>query len=51
MSLFYFDVASLSIRPSLSSIERFMGYITKVGMLRIDMALIVSLALNGSRSE
>ena len=32
-------------------IERFMGYITKVGMLRIDMALIVSLALNGSRSE
>ena len=37
-----------------SRIERFMGYATKTEMLRIDMALLVSLALNvltGSRSE
>ena len=38
-----------------SRIERFfMGYATKTDMLRIDMALLVSLALNvlaGSRSE
>ena len=34
--------------------ERFMGYASKAEMLRIDMALLVSLALNllaGSRSE
>ena len=37
-----------------SRIERFMGYAAKTEMLRIDMALLVSLALNllaGSRSE
>ena len=37
-----------------SRIERFMGYAAKTKMLRIDMALLVSLALNllaGSRSE
>ena len=37
-----------------SRIERFMGYDTKTEMLRIDMALLVSLALNvltGSCSE
>ena len=37
-----------------SRIERFMGYATKTEMLRIDMALLVSLALNvltESRSE
>ena len=37
-----------------SRIERFMGYATKTEMLRMDMALLVSLALNvltGSRSE
>ena len=37
-----------------SSIERFMGYASKAEMLRIDMALLVSLALNvlsGNRSE
>ena len=37
-----------------SRIGRFMGYATKTEMLRIDMALLVSLALNllaGSRSE
>ena len=37
-----------------SRIERFMGYASKAEMLRIDMALLVSLALNvlaGSRSE
>ena len=37
-----------------SRIERFMGYATKTEMLRIDMALLVSLALNvlsGNRSE
>ena len=37
-----------------SHIERFMGYASKAEMLRIDMALLVSLALNvlsGSRSE
>ena len=35
-------------------IERFMGYASKAEMLRIDMALLVSLALNvlsGNRSE
>ena len=37
-----------------SRIERFMGYASKAEMLRIDMALLVSLALNvlsGNRSE
>lgn len=37
-----------------SHIERFMGYASKAEMLRIDMALLVSLALNvlsGNRSE
>ena len=37
-----------------SRIERFMGYSSKAEMLRIDMALLVSLALNvlsGNRSE
>ena len=37
-----------------SRIERFMGYANKAEMLRIDMALLVSLALNvlsGNRSE
>ena len=37
-----------------SRIERFMDYAAKTEMLRIDMALLVSLALNllaGSRSE
>ena len=37
-----------------SCIERFMGYASKAEMLRIDMALLVSLALNvlsGNRSE
>lgn len=37
-----------------SRIERFMGYARKAEMLRIDMALLVSLALNvlgGNRSE
>ena len=37
-----------------SRIERFMGYASKTEMLRIDMALLVSLALNvlsGNRSE
>ena len=37
-----------------SRIERFMGYASKAEMLRIDMALLVSLALDvlgGSRSE
>ena len=37
-----------------SRIERFMGYASKAKMLRIDMALLVSLALNvlsGNRSE
>ena len=37
-----------------SRIERFMGYDSKAEMLRIDMALLVSLALNvlgGNRSE
>ena len=37
-----------------SRIERFMGYASKAEMLHIDMALLVSLALNvlaGSRSE
>ena len=37
-----------------SRIERFMDYATKTEMLRIDMALLVSLVLNvlaGSRSE
>ena len=37
-----------------SRIGRFMGYAAKTEMLRIDMALLVSLALNllaGSRSE
>ena len=37
-----------------SRIERFMGYAAKTEMLRIDMALLVSLALNvlsGNRSE
>lgn len=37
-----------------SRIERFMDYTAKTEMLRIDMALLVSLALNllaGSRSE
>ena len=37
-----------------SRIERFMGYASKAEMLRIDMALLVSLALNvlsGKRSE
>ena len=37
-----------------SRIERFMGYVSKAEMLRIDMALLVSLALNvlsGNRSE
>ncbi|MDD6408444.1 MAG: hypothetical protein PUF98_01530 [Oscillibacter sp.] len=29
-----------------SRIERFMGYASKAEMLRIDMALLVSLALN-----
>ena len=36
------------------NIERFMGYASKAEMLRIDMALLVSLALNvlsGNRSE
>ena len=36
------------------TIERFMGYASKAEMLRIDMALLVSLALNilsGNRSE
>ena len=38
----------------ISRIERFMGYASKAEMLRIDMALLVSLALNvlsGNRSE
>ena len=37
-----------------SRIERFMGYVSKAEMLRIDMALLVSLALNvlsGNHSE
>ena len=37
-----------------SRIERFMGYASKAEMLRIDMALLVSLALNvlsGKHSE
>ena len=37
-----------------SRIERFMGYASKAEMLRIDMALLVSLVLNvlsGNRSE
>ena len=37
-----------------SRIERFMGYASKAGMLRMDMALLVSLPLNvlsGNRSE
>ena len=37
-----------------SRIERFVGYASKAEMLRIDMALLVSLALNvlsGNRSE
>ena len=37
-----------------SRIERFMGYASKAEMLRIDMALLISLALNvlsGNRSE
>ena len=37
-----------------SRIERFMGYASKAEMLRIDMAFLVSLALNvlsGNRSE
>ena len=37
-----------------SRIERFMGYASKAEMLRIDMALLVSLALNvlsGNRGE
>ena len=37
-----------------SRIERFMGYASKAEMLRIDMSLLVSLALNvlsGNRSE
>ena len=37
-----------------SRIERFMGYASKAEMLRIDMALLVSLALNvlsGNHSE
>lgn len=37
-----------------SRIERFMGYASKAEMLRIDIALLVSLALNvlsGNRSE
>ena len=37
-----------------SRIERFMGYASKAEMLRMDMALLVSLALNvlgGNRSE
>lgn len=37
-----------------SHIERFMGYASKAEMLRIDMALLVSLALNvlgGNHSE
>ena len=37
-----------------SRIERFMGYASKAEMLRVDMALLVSLALNvlsGNRSE
>ena len=37
-----------------SRIERFMGYASKAEMLRIDMALLVSLTLNvlsGNRSE
>ena len=34
-----------------SRIERFMGYASKAEMLRIDMALLVSLALNVLRRK
>ena len=54
-----FEEPSMILREQIftidkSRIERFMGYASKAEMLRIDMALLVSLALNvlsGNRSE